>query len=215
MQLKCTPRQNRKIRILRAAARAHPHQAAGRHAACAGPRVCRARHDLEIWHPCRPVTSSGARKSRFSRKIATLRPPQAAILVTPPPVTWSAHAPESIDHGTTSAQPKPVHNQGALSCAKSHFSPGWARARIRASFGKCGKSAPPYRLCAWESRTIKNLHRTTLRHEDLPFSSAHQLWLHGTQSEKSESLPDGFVGSEEVGCHLEQGPVVSADFSDT
>ena len=104
----------------------------------------------------------------------------------------------------------------ALSAAQNHISqPGGPRARIRASFGKCGKSAPPYRLCAWESRTIKNLHRTTLRHEDLPFSSAHQLWLHGTQSEKSESLPDGFVGSEEAGRHLEQGPVVSADFSDT
>ena len=61
----------------------------------------------------------------------------------------------------------------------------------------------------------QDLHRTTLRHEDLPFSSAHQLWLHGMQSEKSESLPDGFVGSEEAGRHLEQGPVVSADFSDT
>ena len=71
MQLKCTPRQNRKIRILRAAARAHPHQVAGRHAACAGPRVCRARHDLEIWHPCRPVTSSGARKSRYRDFAAT------------------------------------------------------------------------------------------------------------------------------------------------
>ena len=142
MQLKCTPRQNRKIRILRAAARAHPHQAAGRHAACAGPRVCRARHDLEIWHPGRPVTSSGARKSRFSREIATLRPPQAAILATPPPVTWSAHAPESIDHGTTSAQPKPVHNQGALSCAKSHFSPGWAQSTDQGKFWKVRKIDP-------------------------------------------------------------------------
>ena len=142
MQLKCTPRQNRKIRILRAAARAHPHQPAGRHAACAGPRVCRARHDLEIWHPCRPVTSSGARKSRFSRKIATLRPPQAAILATPPPVTWSAHAPESIDHGTTSAQPKPVHNQGALSCTKSHFSAGWAQSTDQGKFWQVREIGP-------------------------------------------------------------------------
>ena len=133
---------SRKLKTVRFATQVHSSAKSKNPHLVAGPRVCRARHDLEIWHPCRPVTSSGARKSRFSRKIATLRPPQAAILATPPPVTWSAHAPESIDHGTTSAQPKPVHNQGALSCSKSHFSAGWAQSTDQGKFWKVRKIGP-------------------------------------------------------------------------